>query len=431
VKYVSGMKCLWAVALIIVLGCQKNPQPGEANPALQGTSVGNGFVLAMKADLSDAVSLTRTSEGAPEGAYRLKKVTSGKRLADVLDGPHKIFHYKETPTHIVAQVSIEEPSGSCYLIAIPKSRVQSQVYCLSRQELTPYSTTGSLRAGFDTTGSEVYFAHVERSDELEQITELRHWDGHSETTTTVTKTNSRVNRNSYIQQVFASDSSEALCYNFADAYGYASHSSPTAGHLICRKSKTSKWYRYPGVVVDEKALRFHNYILLSPFGNPYTADNGSQKINLATLNREKRTGTLPMTHDFDTQNGGFIGRGDYEVNGTIHCVDRDGNGREIAKSNTKTPLVRIGEYAWFFASQSLKRVSLRACELDPKEFFPDSLFQITKLSYLFGDTLRVDGSDALSGFSSAVYVDAEGRALLTKPTEEVKIDHPIDLKWER
>ncbi len=442
-----------AVAVLIALlavGCGGKPGAGASQPesdpgragngeskASEGVSVGNGFHLQMLADLSDAVALTTTVPGTKAGSERLLyKVTGTKELQKVMAGPHDIHHWKETPTHIIAQVYLEEGDQKCFLIAIPKVRGKTPVLCLSREPLlTPGSNatyaTRPLRPHFDVQGSEVFFAHevIEKStrhaDAENVVSELRHWDGRSEKVQTVFHGDMDFNRMPPIEQVFASETNTNVCFSLMSSY-YNRASEPTRAHLFCRASAEAAWRKMPGLTVDDRSIKFANSILLDGSWN-----TSGKKFRLADLTLAERTGPVPTTRDYDLAEGGFIGRGtELTVNGTISCVDRDGNGRKLAEVNTATDLVRIGGWAWFFGSQTLRRVDLKDCTLDRREYFDDtSLIQLSRMGWVLGDFLRLDGTNG-RGQPSTVHLTTGG-TLIDMRSQDVTVDHPIDLKWER
>ncbi|MBI4405648.1 MAG: hypothetical protein HY537_15925, partial [Deltaproteobacteria bacterium] len=165
------------------------------------------------------------------------------------------------------------------------------------------------------------------------------------------------------------------------------------------------------------SLKFGNYILTN-----------DSKIDLNDLSIMKRTGVLPRYIDKQTGQGGLLGH-THDWQGTsLHCLDKDGNSSEIAKTNLQTPIIQLGNHGWFLGTASLQRVSLNDCSLDPKNYFENTRLLIgARMAWAQGDFLRIEGTGA-DGKPRISYLTPEGHLVFVEhPT--VPLEHPVEIQW--
>jgi len=435
------MKTVNAIAialLFLTLGCSKSSNelvpPSVPQEQTDGVSIGNGNYLRMEADLAEAVSLTANLvAGGSSEKKHLLKITKDKKVLAVLSGEHQLLSYKLTPTHIIAHVDIQEGLERCSLIAIPKVPGKSKVLCLNRQILNCDSTT-QLKRGYDVKGSQVYFTYYEpevpsnylscatwavKGGQSAVKSELRHWDGVSEKVSTLFHTDPQPTQHAqlYVSDVFASETNGNLCI---DVENNGDES------LLCRQETTGLWEKMKAVrgSGDEPYLKLGNTLLSSSSENSWEGI----KLNLATFETEKRKGKLPTQIHFPLDNGGFIGNTGYEREGIL-CVGPEGDSKKIWETDLDgIRPVRLGNYAWYYGRESLRRISLQNCELDAQDYFDRTkLLRLSSLAWAVDDLLRVDGT-APTGFSGSAFLTSAGELFSTEEST-IPLEHPIDLKW--
>lgn len=425
-----------ALSIALLAACGSNE---AATDPVDGVSIGNGAhdggpFLAMAANLTDAVSLTSNiPRDASKEKKRLLKVTSDKKLVAVLEGEHELINYKITPTHIIARVDIKEGNHTCSLIAIPKIPGTSKVLCLNR-ELSHCSDTGKIRPGYDVRGSEVFFTYQQAQqrqswsnycyessklgDMGTAVSELRRWDGRSEKVETLFHTEPQPAKGAqlFVTDVFASATNGNLCLEAWD------------NGLFCRKEGSANWEPVKKFKNSSPSytpyLRSGNTVLAEWAGESY---NEGAALDLATMEREKRSGPLPGRVDFQLDAGGVIGRGGYGAN--VIVVDKDGNSKEILKLDLDDTIpARLGSYAWYYGKESLRRVNLAEGKLDEKDYFDRTkLLRLASISWALDDLLRVDGT-VPAGLMGTSYLTGAGE-LVQADTQSIQLEHPIDLKW--
>ncbi len=428
------------LSIIVLAGC--SGKGSGLSP--QGTSVGNGFRMTISADLTGASALTTAIPGKSTDPHKtLYKILPGQPgekagIQPVLSGPNDIYHWKETATHVIAQTTIDENGSRCYLIAIPKVQEKSQVLCLSREPLDQdrYNPTGDTkRPLFDVQGVGVFFSSVQReyangvySEPTNRISELRYWDGKSESVQTIFHTDRNFNKNPAIEGVWASQDGKKVCFGFAESDPYYSGIEEGKGAVYCRnRDDEDRWKLLANIRSNKRATKFNNHVLF----DGYSSQAGVSKLNLDTLVLEDRKGPIPTVKDYELEEGGFIGRGAYGGDyGSIVCVDKNGDGKALpAQGSDNTSLARIDDWAWFFGSQTLQRVSLKNCELDPKNYFANTrLIQLSELNWVLGDFLKLNGTSD-RGLPTTVHLTAAG-SLIQINSQAVTVEHPIDLKWD-
>lgn len=164
------------------------------------------------------------------------------------------------------------------------------------------------------------------------------------------------------------------------------------------------------------------------FKGNYPKGDWPLKIDLEHLETTVPKGMLPLTKDFDLENGGFIGRN----GGNISCVDPDANSEKVVQLGHEVNLIRAGSDVWFHGPQLLQKISLRDCKLDNKNYFENKgLTTINAISYALGDYLRLDGNQEIDGLPGSVWLNSFGDIALSRPMHDVQIEHPIELKWNK
>lgn len=453
---------LWSLVVIGMLAsCSSENENGTSNrfggdgsPTIQeGTSVGNGFYLSMMANLVDAESLTTTKPTESDPGRKLVKQTSDKKFSDVLTGAHQILFWKQTPTHVIAQVRIVEGNQKCHLIAIPKRQEISKVLCLSRDslimgdEVEINSTTheAKRRPQFDVRGSEVYFTHArclktdipyhESSAYCYQgnvATELRHWDGVSEKVETLIYFDREHDQMADIYQPFTSEANGNLCFatrpGYENTYGI-SIPNRNYGMVYCYHGESRKWAHQQMPLDSVRAYDYSNSENAIKINNQLVTEHYT--INLANLEYKKNRNELPDVIDYPLENGGLVGRS----GGEIIRVDSTGKGEVIFNTNRDaTTLVRQKDFAWFYSYQTLRKVSLKDGTLDPVDYFKAAdLIQISKISGVFtpfGEQLVLQGTANSEGrgIPATRHLSPEGE-LMSASSMSIPVDHPIELRW--
>lgn len=417
---------IFLVFAFICSACAKKGDGVSVGNGYEGGTPSSGTYLSMQADLTDATGITSNVVTDTKNEDRhLLKVTPDGKVAVVLKGEHRLLSFKLTPKYIVARVSIYEGSNFCSLIAIPRIQGMTPVRCLNRSHIhcdRRFATSD----GYDVVGDEVFFAYQKRSQPdginsncsdgstnsySSAYSELRHWDGKSESVQTLFHSDPAVisGVQPVVIDVFTSTTNGNLCIGTLN------------GGLVCRKETDRTWTK----LANLKSADYTRYVKQNEF---LLTDTGSdeQKINLSDFTIQGRKGDLPNVIDFRMENGRVFGRS----YGTLISIKPDGNSEAILDNlvHDAKP-ARLGKYGWYFNPSSLRRVDLEEGKVDDKDFMPETkLVSLTAVSWSLGDLLRVDGIGGAGTPSSSLITDA-GR-LFSNSTQSIPIDHPIELRWK-
>ena len=405
---------------------------GGGNSGTPTKPTGNEAYLAMQADLTDATGITSNlvaKEGT--GNRHLLKVSADGKIKVVLTGEHELISFKLTPNYIVAHVNISEGDNKCSLIAIPRINGMTRVRCLNRDFIhCSRETTGN--GGYDTAEDEVYFAYQRAvktgggrnshscregstDDWDSSISELRKWDGKSESVQTLFHSDPATlsGVQPIVRDVFASMANKNVCVHVVNS------------GILCREEKTEAWSK-----PHSKRLAISTFSNLIKHGDNLLSDSSASsappKLALSTLEVSDRTGALPSRVDFRTKSGYVIGT---SWKGTV-CVDPKGDSQEVLQGLVeKARPARLGDSAWYFGTSTLRRIELETCTVDPTDYRENAkLLSLTSISWSLGDFLRVDGIGE-KGMPSTSLLDSVGK-LVTNETVSMPIEHPIELTWK-
>ncbi len=427
----TNLKLITIVVLSLLLGCSAGNKTNPGHGSDPAVAIGNGRYLKMVADLTDAESLTSTVPNDGKEERKFVKLTKTNKFEEVLSGKHQLFSFKLTPTHIIAHVNIweDDKNTHCSLIAIPKVKGTTKVLCLNRDLVScSYPEDKPDASGFDVRGTEVFFtyhkpegrsfacgAYSAKGDDSSAVSELRHWDGSSEKVDTLFHTDPETTKGSqmFVKDVFTSKTNRNICIDLTNS---------TPDKIFCRKEGTEIWEPIKGMSTS-RGYPFvvqNNSLLSDAFAN-------QMKLDLHTLKSTRRKGDLPKVIDFETANGGLIGRDEWRV---IY-IDPNGDstfGLDLEMA-IKSP-IRTGNYAWYLNGASLRRMSLVDGQLDPKDFFDNTkLLRLSSISWSLGDFLWIHGTGK-TGIPEKSILNGDGDLVYVE-TPTLAVEHPIDLKWDR